>query len=575
MNSMDLQKILQNQKAHRHSSQEETAAAEYGMAASAIKEATEIGEQVLADGGNAIDAIIAIQFALGVTEGMNTGIAAGGFLIYHDNKKQGTIVIDGHSQAPSNVTPELFVNEQGEAVPFDERSTSAKASGVPGIMKMMSKAHERYGSMPLERLIDPAIELAESEYPVNSLWERTIEQFKDRMGEETKKVFVPGGKPLKEGDRIRQPDLAKTLRIIKEQGFEAVYEGEIADAIIETINGHNGLMTKKDLKNYEVEVKAPFWSKYKEIDLAFPAPPNVGGFTIAQILKIIEPLEIGIYHPHSWEKYHLLGESMRLSLADKEAFFGDPDFIDIPMKGLFHPDYLKQRRGMIDLEKRLPIVEKGDPWSYQEGEDPNYQQSEEDEEGMETTHFTTVDRWGNVAACTSSIERIFGSGIMVPGYGFLLNNDLTDFDPEPGTINEPNANKHAISSKSPFIAFHNGKPFFTLGSPGATTIVASVLQVFLNVVEYHMDLKEAVKEPRIYITADLEIQWEDGINEEALEKLKELGYELDRSFKEVTADTRLGDVQAILIDPDTGKVYGAADSPRPGEASGPDEPPEK
>lgn len=571
---MDLQKIFQNQKAHKHNSQDETAAAKYGMAASAIKEATEIGEQVLEDGGNAIDAIIAIQFALSVVEGMNTGIAAGGFLIYHDSKSKKTIVIDGHSQAPSEVTPELFVNEEGEAIPFDERSTSAKAVGVPGIMKMMSEAHERYGTMPLERLVDPAIELAENEYEVNSVWERTIEQFKDRMGEETKKVFVPNGKPLKEGDRIRQPDLARTLKIIKKQGFNAVYEGEIADAMLETIESHGGLMTKEDMQNYKVAIREPLWSTYKELDLAFPPPPNVGGFTIAQMLKILEPFGIEKYHSRSWGKYHLLGEVMRLTLADKEAYMGDPEFIDIPMEGLFHPDYIKERRNRIRYE-RLKKVKEGNPWDYEEKDSTNKLHGVHSAEGMETTHFTAVDRWGNIASCTSSIERIFGSGIMVPGYGFLLNNDLTDFNPEPGTKNEPNAKKYAISSKAPTIVFQDGKPFFTLGSPGATTIVASVLQAFLNVVEYKMDLKEAIQEPRIYITPDLKIQWEDGINDEAMEKLTELGYELDRSYTEVTADTRVGDVQAILINPETGHTYGAADSPRPGEAAGPDEPPEE
>ncbi|MFD1031674.1 gamma-glutamyltransferase [Metaplanococcus flavidus] len=572
---MDLQRIIQNQKAHKHISQDETAAAKYGMAASAIKEATEIGEQVLEDGGNAIDAIIAIQFALSVVEGMNTGIAAGGFLIHYDSESKKTIIIDGHSQAPSEVTPELFVNEEGEAVPFDERSTSAKAVGVPGIMKMMNEAHERYGSMPLERLVDPAIELAENEYEVNSLWERTIEQFKDRMGEETKKVFMPNGKPLKEGDKIRQPDLAKTLKIIKEHGFNTVYEGEIADAMLETIESHGGLMTKEDMQNYKVAIREPLWSTYKELDLAFPPPPNVGGFTIAQMLKILEPFKIEKYHPHSWEKYHLLSEVMRLTLADKEAYMGDPEFIDIPMEGLFHPKYIEERRNRISFDERLKKVKEGDPWDYEEKDSTNKLHGGHYEEGMETTHFTAVDHWGNIAACTSSIERIFGSGIMVPGYGFLLNNDLTDFNPEPGTKNEPNAKKYAISSKAPTIVFHEGKPFFTLGSPGATTIVASVLQVLLNVVEYKMDLKEAIEEPRIYITPDLKIQWEDGINDEAMEKLTELGYELDRSYKEVTADTRVGDVQAILIDPETGHTYGAADSPRPGEAAGPDEPPEE
>ena len=565
---MGLNKIFQNQKAIKSESHEQTASADFGMATSAIKEATEAGEQVLKDGGNALDAIIAIQFALAAVEGMNTGIGAGGFLIYHASQKKETKVIHGHSEAPSAVTPDLFVNKEGEAIPFNERSTSAKASGVPGLMKAMELAHERYGSMPLERLINPAIKLAEEEYRVNSLWERTIEQFQERMGEEAKKIYLPNDVPLKEGDKIKQPDLARTLKIIRNKGFSSVYEGEIADAIIQTIQEHGGLMTKEDLRRYRATIEGPLWSSYKEFDFAFPAPPNVGGFTVAQLLKILQPFEISQYHPHSWEKYHLLGEAMRLTLSDKQAYLGDPDFVDIPMEGLFHPAYIEERRKLINFKSRMEQADFGDPWKYQEGEPNRQLRRESNETGMETTHFTAVDRWGNIAACTSSIERIFGSGLMVLGYGFLLNNDLTDFNPEPGTINEPNAHKLAISSKTPTIVFHEGKPFFTLGSPGATTIVASVLQVLLNVLEYKMDLKEAIAEPRIYITPDLSVQWEDGINKEAIEKLTELGYELDRSYKSVTADTRVGDVQAILIDPVSGKIYGAVDSPRPGEAAG-------
>lgn len=569
---MGLEEIFQHQHAEKHKARhrQQTVSGSYGMAASAIKEATDAGERILEDGGNAIDAIIAIQLALAAVEGMNTGIGASGFIVIYGSQRNETKVINGHSQAPAAVEPDQFLTEDGEAMTLEKRSISPKAIGVPGIMKAMELAHEQYGSLPLERLTGPAIKLAEEEYRVNFLWERTIDSFHERMGEEAKKIFMPNGRALKEGDLVKQPDLAKSLKLIRDEGFKTVYEGELADAIIDTIQDHGGLMVKKDLQTYEAAIGDPFWGSYKDFEFAFPAPPNGGGFAVAQLLKILEPLDISQYGPHSWEKYHLIAEAMRLSMADQQAFIGDPDFSDIPMEGLFHPDYIEKRRNLISLKSRIEKAEPGDPWSYQDGEAKVQIQRESNETGMDTTHFTAVDRWGNIAACTSSIERIFGSGIIVPGYGFLLNNDLTDFKPEPGggTANELGAHKQAVSSKTPTIVFHGGKPFFTLGSPGAATIVASVAQVILNVLEYKMDLGRAIAEPRIYNTPDLAVQWEDGINDEAMEKLEDLGYEVDRSYKSVTADFRIGDVQAILIDQLNGMIYGAADSPRPGAAKG-------
>lgn len=573
---MGIKEIFKNQNVAKLEAHQKTEKAHYGMVASAIKEATESGRKVLEDGGNAMDALIAVQLSLAVVEGMNTGIAAGGFLLYYDSEKKKTEVIQGHSKAPKAVTPNFFLDANDEVIPFDERSVNAISVGVPGIMKALKIAHERHGSMSLERLIDPAIKLAEEGCRVNSLWVRTLDLFKHRLDEEAKKLYVPNGKTLKEGEIVKQPDLAKTLKIIRDQGFEAVYEGEIADAIVDTIQKNGGLMTKQDLKNYVVKIEEPLWSSYKEYDLAFPPPPNGGGFAVAQLLKLLEPYKLKQYPSHSWEKYHLIAEGMRLALADRQVYIEDPDVTDIPMKGLLHPDYLEERRNLISFDSRIEKADCGDPWKY-EGREPAAQNKKapSHETGYETTHFTAVDRWGNVAACTSSIERIFGSGIMVPGYGFLLNNDLTDFNPEPGSVNQPNGDKYPVSSKAPAIVFHEGKPFFTLGSPGAATIVASVLQVILNVLEYEMDLEDAIKERRIYNTPDLSVEWQDGIEDSVLDKLHELGYNPDMGFKKSTADDRLGDVQAILINPSTGDMFGAADEPRPGDAEGVDKPPKK
>lgn len=565
---MSLREVFENQKADKQNAQWETAEGSKGMISCPIEEAAEAGEQVLRDGGNAVDAVIAMQFALIPTEGMNTSIGAGGFILYYDNNKKETKVINGHTKAPAAARPDLFHDENGEIKPFDERSVSADSVGVPGMMRAMELAKDRYGTMPLKRLIDPAVKLAEEDFEINRLWDRTIDIFKDRMGEEAKKVFVPDGNPLQQGDTMKQKDLARALKIIRDEGIASVYEGEIADAIIDTIESYGGIMTKEDLKNYEASIDEPFWGSYKDYDLAFPAPPNGGGFAVSQLLKLLEPMNVSQYDLHSWQKYHVLAETMRIAIADQQTHLGDPNVVDIPLEGLFHPDYLEKRRKLLSFDHRKEDIRGGDPWNYQEGTPEKKMERDDSIKGMDTTHFTAVDQWGNIAACTSSIERIFGSGIMVPGYGFMLNNDLTDFNPEPGTMNELNANKYAVSSKSPTIVYHEGKPFFTLGSPGASTIIGSVTQVLLHVLEYKMDLREAIAETRIFNNPDLSMEWEDGINDETMNKLKELGYELDRSFKSQTADDRIGDIQAILIDPENGSLYGSTDSPRPGKAIG-------
>lgn len=565
---MSLKEIFHNQKPVGDTAKKHTVSGKSGMVSCAVKEAAIAGEEILKQGGNAIDAVIAMQLALTVVEGMNTGIGGGGVLTYYHAERQETKIFNGQSRAPSTVTPNLFYDDNDEMLPFDERSTNPQSVAVPGAMKMLELAYNTHGSIEFEELINPAIRLAEEGFQVNRSWERTLENFQDRLGTEARKLFVPDGQPLKKGEFLYQPDLAKSLRIIRDEGFNALYKGEIGDAIIDTLAEHGGIMKKADLENYQAAIEKPFWGKYKEYDMAFPAPPSGGGFTLAQLLNILEKLNISQYEVHSWEKYHLIAEATRVVLADQQTYIGDPSFITIPYKALLADEYIEERIKLIDFKQRKQKIEAGDPWKYVQG-DSNYKvKMDKSRHGMDTTHFTAVDQWGNIAACTTSLERIFGSGIMVNGYGFMLNNDLTDFNPEPGTANEPNANKFPISSKSPTIAFYKGRPFFTLGSPGASTIISSVAQVLLHVIDYKMNLGEAISEVRIFNNPQLSMEWEDGINQEAMDKLKELGYELDRSFKKETADDRIGDVNGILIDQETCMLYGAADSPRPGSAIG-------
>lgn len=556
-----MKEIFQNQKTRLNDSDDQRDNSENGMVASAVREATEVGAEVLRQGGNAMDALVAVQFALSVVEIFNTGIGANGFIIYYDNHRKETKIIQGHSQAPRGVKKDLFIQKDGNVVPYFQRSTSPTAVAIPGIMKAMDTALREFGTMPLDKLIEPAVQLAEKGFRVNWQWDQAIEILKIRMGEEAKAFFIPEGIPRVEGEWVQNENLAKTLRIIQEKGVKAIYEGEIGDAIIKTLQNLGGIMTKEDLRNYEVKIENPVTGSYKGYDLAAPCSPSAGGITLFQILNILESFKLEQYEIDSWEKYYLLAETMRLAFSDKLAYMTDPAFGDIPLKGLLDPEYIKERQKMINWISRNADIDCGNPWKYQ-GSANEKGEVKVFKSGGETTHFTAVDKWGNVAACTSSIEHVMGSGIMVPGYGFLLNNDLTDFYPEPGHINSIEALKYPVSTKTPTIIFKDGKPVMSLGSPGGPTIIASVAQTLINVIDYHMDLKEAIEEPRIYNSTGPFIWWEEGMDQNARTKLEEMGFEFLERAKPI------GNVQAILIDQDQGKLYGAADSSRPGAAIG-------
>jgi gamma-glutamyltranspeptidase/glutathione hydrolase len=568
---MSLEKVFENQKAAGKAGKSHTVSGKGGMVSSAVKEATDAGKEILKQGGNAMDAAVTVQLALSVTEGMNTGLGGGGVMTYYDAETKKTKIFNGQGRAPGNVKPDLYYHENGELMDFHERSTSASSVAVPGVLRLLELGLDTYGSMDFAQLIEPAIQLAEDGFRVNSSMERTFENFRDRLKEEGMRIFVPDGAPYQEGDFFRQPDLAKTLKRIRDKGISDFYEGEIAEKIVDTLKEHGGVMEKEDLINYQATIEEPLWGTYKAYDFAAPGASTGGGIALAILLQLLEKLQVNQYDIHSWEKYHIIAEATRIALADQQTYVGDPAFVSIPVKGLLDDDYIEERLKWFDFNERKEKMEAGDPWRYEEGNADYKEKMDTSKHGMDTTHFSIVDQWGNIAACTTSIERVFGSGIMVNGCGFMLNNDLTDFNPEPGTASEPDGNKGPTSSKSPTIVFHDGNPFFTLGSPGASTIISSVAQVLIHVLDYHMDLGEAVKEVRIFNNPELSMEWEDGINEESMDKLKQLGYKLDRSFTKETADDRIGDVNAILINPWNGNLYGTADTPRPGRAAAVDD----
>jgi gamma-glutamyltranspeptidase / glutathione hydrolase len=539
---------------------------EDGMVATAHPLASEIGAEVLRKGGNAIDASVAIQFALNVVEPMMSGIGGGGFMMVYDGKTMETTIVNSRERAPEGATPDMFLDENGKPIPFSERSTGGTAVGVPGTLKGLETPLEMWGTRPLQQLIGPSIKLADKGFSIDSVLAAAIADNQDMLSRTAaSEVFLPDGKPLQEGDILVQDDLAKTFKLIRANGADALYKGQIAEAVADVVQDFGGTMTSEDLAKYDVTVDEPVWGDYQGYEIASMPPPSSGGVFLLQMLKILDGFNLSQYDVKSTEKYHLLAEAMHLAYADRAAYAGDPEFVNVPVNGLLHPDYIKERQELISLDSVNQNPTAGDPWKYEDSV-ANYSPASQpnDRKYGETTHFTVADKWGNVVSYTTTIEQVFGTGIMVPGYGFMLNNELTDFDAVPGGANEVQPNKRPLSSMTPTIVFENGEPVLTVGSPGGPTIITSVLQTILHAIEYDMELKEAVEEPRIYTNNLNSYRYEDGIGANTLSELNAMGHKFGPS------PTTIGNVQSILIDRENGTFKGVADSSRNGAAIGVD-----
>ncbi|WP_247729277.1 gamma-glutamyltransferase family protein [Halovivax limisalsi] len=577
---------------------------EAGMVTTSHAAATDVGVTVLERGGNAVDAAVAVQFALNVVQPHASGIGGGGFVLVYDAERDDVTCIDGRERAPLGAEPDMFLDEDGDVVPFLERHTNGKAVGVPGTLRACDVALKRFGTKPLAELIQPAIELAGPERPVTvdaHLAESIAENVDDgSLSKTAMTVFAPGGDPLEEGDLLVQPDLAETFSIIRDEGIEPFYRGEIADDIATTVQEadryreEGGSMTVEDLGNYAVETPVPTHVTYEgsaaEITVRTMPSPTSGGYAIGQILSILEPFELDSFDRRSFETYHHLAQAFKLAFADRGAYLGDVEFVDIPWQGLLDETYIDERRALIDPEEVSDaVLEPGDPFDHQPGDryavtpredcpggppwgppgagSPPESPGPKNDTGPagsipidgHTDHFTIADAEGNVVSWTSTIEQFFGSGIMVPGRGFMLNNELTDFDEIPGGPNEVQPEKRPLSSMSPTIAFRDGEPFLALGSPGGFAIIVAVAQVILNVAEFGLSLEEAVAEPRIYTATGDWLQVEPGVPDAAVEALADAGHG-------VSETEAIGNVQAVLSD--DGYV-GVADERRDGEAGSP------
>ncbi|MCG3420293.1 gamma-glutamyltransferase [Oceanobacillus sp. GSFE11] len=449
----------------------------------------------------------------------------------------------------------------GTVIPFSERVQSGKSVGVPGTLKGLETALDNWGSIPMEDLIQPSIDMAEQGIPVNWVLANAIASNESKLARTAAgDVFLPGGNPLEEGDTLVQEDLAKTFKLIRDQGSDALFNGEIGEALATEVQAFGGSMVTADLSRYDVTEDEPVWGDYQGYDIASMPPPSSGGLTMLQLLKMFEQLDLTQHDVKSPLKYHYMAEAMHLAYADRGAYMGDPEYVEVPREGLLDPDYVAERVATIHPEAANPNVEPGNPWDYQDGEAPEVVTQVDDKVDGETTHFTVADQWGNLVSYTTTIEQVFGSGIMVPGYGIMLNNELTDFDAIPGGANEVQPNKRPLSSMTPSIVLQDGEPYMTVGSPGGATIITSVTQTLVNVLGYEMELKDAIEEPRIYSSSYPSIRWEYGVPENIRDLLEQMGHSWEETPREI------GNVNSILLHDET--YSGAADSTREGTAIG-------
>ena len=524
-----------------------------GMVASEQGLATQVGLDILKQGGNAIDAAVAVGFALAVVLPNAGNIGGGGFMVLHDDKTGKDVAIDFREIAPAKASRDMYLDNQGNVIDGKSLFTH-DASGVPGTVAGMEYALKKWGTMPLSKVLEPAIKLADKGFIVSDVLAQTLKEEKSTLGKwsASKAIFFKNGEPLKSGDLLVQKDLAKSLRLIAKQGAKAFYQGEIATKIAKEMQSHGGTMTLEDLKAYKVVERQPIIGDYRGYKVVTMPPPSSGGVHLIEILNMLEHYPIKEDGVNSAKNIHHMAESMKLAYADRSEYLGDPDFVKIPVTGLTSKAYANERVKTIDDNKaRLSsTIKPGKPQPY---------------ESDQTTHYSVMDKAGNAVAVTYTLNLNFGSGIVVEGTGILLNNEMDDFSVKPGvpnafglvggTANAIEAKKRPLSSMTPTIVMKNNKPWLVTGSPGGARIITTVLQSVVNTIDHEMNPAEAIITPRVHHQwLPDELRVEEGISPDTIKLLQDKGHK-------VVTKAPMGRIQIIQAD-DSG-FYGYSDPRNP------------
>ncbi len=526
--------------------------------------ATQAGADVIEQGGNAIDAMVAVQLMLGLVEPQSSGIGGGAFLVYWDNDKQKLTTYDGRETAPLAATPQLFLDDNGQPLQFYDAVVGGRSVGTPGTVKLLWDTHQKYGKLEWKKIIEPVIQLAEQGFTISPRLANLIASDSERLSRfpATKTYFFnPDDSAKAAGTLLKNPQYAQTLTEIAQHGAIAFYQGDIAKDIIETVQnaaGNPGVLAQSDLDTYQIKQREPVCVAYQVYDVCGMGPPSSGALTVGQILAISEQYDLNSWGAESAKSWQVIADASRLAFADRGKYMADQDYVPMPSSGLLDTDYLKQRASLIQIGKALPEVNAGNPpWSHAVN-----LSMDESIELPSTSHFNIVDKQGNVVSMTTTIENAFGSRLMVRG--FLLNNELTDFSFSTHQNGIPIANrlepgKRPRSSMAPTIMLKDGKPYMAIGSPGGSRIIGYVAQTIIAHTQWGMDIQQAINLPRLlnrFGTLDIEQGTDATLLKAELEKM---------GFMTEVRDLNSG-LHAIRITSEG--LEGAADPRREGIAIG-------
>lgn len=556
----------------------EPVAARHGMVVAAEPLAADAGVEILKAGGNAVDAAVAVGLALAVTHPQAGNLGGGGFMLIRLASGE-SVVVDYREEAPGEASRNMYLNAQGALIP-EASVVGARAVAVPGTVAGLALAEQKYGKLGWAKVLEPAIRLAEQGFPVSYGLGQSLESESKLLSKfaESRRIFLRDGHFYEPGENFEQPELARTLHQLAQNGPDAFYHGAIARALVETLKEYGGLITNADLDRYRAKLRAPLVGHFGGYTILAVPPPSSGGVGLIEMLNVLESLDLG--PPDSFQSIRLITETMRRAYADRAAYLGDADFLPVPVSSLTSRKYAATLREEILRSKPEARVDAGKPAR---------------EESSETTHFSVVDCEGNAVSNTYTLNAWFGSGVTVKGAGFLLNDEMDDFRAKPGSPNmfglvQGDANaiapyKRPLSSMTPTIVLEPGRTLkasvrsgspqgpgeaggpaevrLVLGSPGGGTIINTVLQVLLNVLVYQMDVLRAVAAPRFHhqwMPDRLFVErW--GFSADTLALLEQAGYKLDLRDS-------IGDCEAIEIDSRTGWRFGAADPRGEGKAAG-------
>jgi len=511
------------------------------MVASESRLASQIGVDVLRAGGNAVDAAVAVGFALAVTLPNAGNLGGGGFMVLHDAKRGREVAIDFRETAPAAARRDMYLDADGRVIAEKSLFTPA-AIGVPGTVAGLLHALDHYGSLPRARLIAPAAVLAERGFPVGERLARLLADEADHLGAwpSTKKIFLPRGRPLRAGERLVQRDLARSLREIARGGAPAFYQGRIGAAIAQQVRAGGGLITRADLAGYRPLERVPVRTTYRGYEVVSMPPPSSGGTHVVEILNMLSAFPLKDWGPGSARTIHVLAEAMKRAYADRAEYLGDPDFVRVPVKGLTSPAYGAALAARIDLAHATPSARLGPgrPQPY---------------ESDQTTQFTVADAAGNVVSVTYTLNLNFGAGLVAEGTGILLNNEMDDFSAKPGVpnafglvggdANAIQAGKRPLSSMSPTLVLKDGRPWAATGSPGGARIITTTLQTLVDLIDFGMNPAEAAATPRVHHQwLPDELRVERGLSPDTIALLVGLGHP-------VVERPAMGNTQTIQFGP--------------------------